>query len=727
MPLRSWRVVAPMLFALMRQASWLLLIGMLAASQGCTVMYLAKRTIKYEPRDFDISLDEAAACKQYMIWAEQEWGAYLDSAPDVSVSPSFEQGFREGFVDVVFAGGDGDPPPIPPRRFWKTMYRNPQGDQTIHDWTEGFRAGAGVARDKGYRRRALVPSIDKSGAKPDHFERARNYGHDPQGPPPFSNEVLDGDHTTELTPSRPVQNDTPLQQSDAAVIESPFVESRFDHGAATDAPRSAPLRLTTPDNAPPADVTDRMSIESPPPKVKNQATLKFNSPETPTAPLDLDTLTNPFEDEVTHPMTDDVLNEGDVTDDGEVSPMSPQKPASPAEDFLPNDVDDFLPDEDLYRELFGEPDSGGNQEVFRRDPVPSDRVIQRQSRPTEQSTGAVASASYSAPMGDATPSAVKRQTLTDGRQTDASSYDKQFLKPESAAESIGSEIPSPESSHSGATRNHDPTQPARREDWFITGLPKNHTSNRTNAASQSDRVKGHAAGREEHWLELPDYIKPTKVDRIADRLLSTAPNARLDFDEVAATPTTSHLRGQSNDGPTAEAFPLIEPPKELAPSPMQASAPIPLPGSNQHSATQADDPLASESQPVEINSAALERDPIDAAEPIELSQSHPSPIESQPGQNQRNHKPTHQPALTASEGTRQTSRIPDQVTESKKASVAKSNRSTVAFDPGESSPPPQKKPTRNATEEILRATKAFQGPDGLPTSYERYSNMFQPQ
>ncbi len=137
---------------------FVLLLGLLCATPGCNFFYLAKRTMHYEPRDYDVTLEEAEACKQYAIWAEEAWSEWQGNNPGATASTDYYDGFRNGFVDYCFAGGSGEPPPIPPRRFWRTMYRNTAGDTAIADWTAGFRAGAGAARAGGYRKRAVVPS-----------------------------------------------------------------------------------------------------------------------------------------------------------------------------------------------------------------------------------------------------------------------------------------------------------------------------------------------------------------------------------------------------------------------------------------------------------------------------------------------------------------------------------------------------------------------------------------
>src|SRR5262245_49080136 len=80
---------------------------------------------------------------------------YAESAfaqkPGVVPSDAFHDGFVEGFIDYVEAGGTGEPPYLPPFRFRLTEHRTPEGQAAIREWYAGFREGAAAARASGLR------------------------------------------------------------------------------------------------------------------------------------------------------------------------------------------------------------------------------------------------------------------------------------------------------------------------------------------------------------------------------------------------------------------------------------------------------------------------------------------------------------------------------------------------------------------------------------------------
>ncbi len=70
---------------------------------------------------------------------------------------SFRDGFVEGFIDYVEAGGTGEPPYLPPLRYRLTHYRTENGIAVIENWYAGFRQGALAARGSGLRELNYVP------------------------------------------------------------------------------------------------------------------------------------------------------------------------------------------------------------------------------------------------------------------------------------------------------------------------------------------------------------------------------------------------------------------------------------------------------------------------------------------------------------------------------------------------------------------------------------------
>lgn len=231
---------------------FILFLGLLCTAPGCSVFHLAKRTVHYEPREYDVTLEEAEACKQYAIWAEEAWSEYQGREPGATTSANYYDGFRNGFVDYCFAGGSGEPPPIPPRRFWRTMYRNESGDRSFADWSAGFRAGASAARAGGYRKRAVVP--------PPSFQQSTQVAVAPEDPSAWQTDqsVLDGpseyldgtfdagellDAGPELVPpdsGTPATETPPNNGAASESIPDPYLQSPIENAKEPDSEASPP-------------------------------------------------------------------------------------------------------------------------------------------------------------------------------------------------------------------------------------------------------------------------------------------------------------------------------------------------------------------------------------------------------------------------------------------------------------------------------------------------------
>jgi hypothetical protein len=63
-------------------------------------------------------------------------------------SVDYAQGFEAGYYDVA-SGGDGCPPPLPPKKYWRATYNSPVGQEHVKAWFQGFRDGAAAAKADG--------------------------------------------------------------------------------------------------------------------------------------------------------------------------------------------------------------------------------------------------------------------------------------------------------------------------------------------------------------------------------------------------------------------------------------------------------------------------------------------------------------------------------------------------------------------------------------------------
>ncbi len=137
-----------------RRVALLMLVGF----AGCSPYQLARRTLYGELAEYPRVTDGRIACQQYQRWAKQEWERLLAENPDETYSSDYGSGFIQGFVDQVFAGGSVEPPAVPPHRYWRIGYRSERGRRAIESWYNGFEHGARIAKDNGYRDRAVIPS-----------------------------------------------------------------------------------------------------------------------------------------------------------------------------------------------------------------------------------------------------------------------------------------------------------------------------------------------------------------------------------------------------------------------------------------------------------------------------------------------------------------------------------------------------------------------------------------
>lgn len=212
----------------MRTAPYIASLLLLASSAGClNVCHNAARTLCKEPKEFSWRQDRCQSKALYGAWAADAWKDQL-AAGAPNTSADFATGFQCGFVEFCYAGGSGEPPPVPPRPYWNPLNRAaPYSEMAVH-WFDGYRLGARVARDGGYRAQAVVPSTlpygcQCSAEESGTCEACNGY---PSGPPAdetlgFPEVVPPGAPNGEPTPlEQPALQSAPLQPISAEQVHS---------------------------------------------------------------------------------------------------------------------------------------------------------------------------------------------------------------------------------------------------------------------------------------------------------------------------------------------------------------------------------------------------------------------------------------------------------------------------------------------------------------------------
>jgi hypothetical protein len=137
------------------------------------VCRLAYRTIIREPSKYSTNSDRIHSLESYRQWAEQEWRIASADCPNTfGKQADYAGGFVSGFVDFVRLGGVGEPPPVPPREYWEIAARAGNGKQRVEQWFDGYRHGARVAFDGGYRELATLQNSLTAGAYADSWSPA---------------------------------------------------------------------------------------------------------------------------------------------------------------------------------------------------------------------------------------------------------------------------------------------------------------------------------------------------------------------------------------------------------------------------------------------------------------------------------------------------------------------------------------------------------------------------
>jgi hypothetical protein len=129
-------------------------VGLCALGAGCALVGNATRNAIGATSRAIESLREQQRDREL---AAAAWARYAANS-DHQYTSDFAGGFTDGFADYLYWGGTGDPPPVPPQRYWALRYKSAEGAEAIRQWYAGWRAGAAEACSSGLRQFVMLPS-----------------------------------------------------------------------------------------------------------------------------------------------------------------------------------------------------------------------------------------------------------------------------------------------------------------------------------------------------------------------------------------------------------------------------------------------------------------------------------------------------------------------------------------------------------------------------------------
>jgi hypothetical protein len=142
----------------MKSSAFFSIAGVLACAAGCGPLAYTARTVVLEPWEYCRTWSSFQEKRRDHDLAETALEAAVRAVPEHTFSEDYAAGFMEGYSDYLYAGGNGEPPPLPPRRYWRPRYETDEGRVAIQDWFAGYRHGADDARQSGYRNVVRVPA-----------------------------------------------------------------------------------------------------------------------------------------------------------------------------------------------------------------------------------------------------------------------------------------------------------------------------------------------------------------------------------------------------------------------------------------------------------------------------------------------------------------------------------------------------------------------------------------
>jgi hypothetical protein len=221
----------------MRRAA-LLLAGFGLALTGCRLAHSATHVLVNESVTYFDEKKVTAHLRKDGRKLLREWCGHHHKA----VSEDFEDGFEDGYADYLEHGGVATPPAVPPLKYRRSHFLNPDGHARVRDYFAGFQAGVDMAAASGRREYLTVPVLIPD-PPPDQPVNVRQTPAEQCRPPapPSPSEVL--------PPPRPTEQPTAGLSAPAR----PLLASSLPVGTqVADVPPLPPAEVPPPKSATPA-------------------------------------------------------------------------------------------------------------------------------------------------------------------------------------------------------------------------------------------------------------------------------------------------------------------------------------------------------------------------------------------------------------------------------------------------------------------------------------------
>lgn len=121
----------------------LLVAALILSSSGCSALRGVRDYVHYNDM-----MDDFAVGWRNHVWANQAWNERKHIFVDEPQLFDFGEGFRAGY-SAVASGGNGCPPPLPPRKYWNWKYSSPEGQAKTAAWFAGYPYGAAASEEDG--------------------------------------------------------------------------------------------------------------------------------------------------------------------------------------------------------------------------------------------------------------------------------------------------------------------------------------------------------------------------------------------------------------------------------------------------------------------------------------------------------------------------------------------------------------------------------------------------